>query len=40
MSIEIHWCRHVSVGPPILPLIPVGGEKNQKKNALLAGEAG
>lgn len=32
MSAEIHWCRHISVGPPLLPLIPVGGKKKTPKN--------
>lgn len=31
MSAEIHWCRHISVGPPRLPLIPVGGKKTTPK---------
>lgn len=39
MSTEIHWCRHISVGPPLLPLIPVGGKK-KTQTAQPAGEAG
>lgn len=35
MSAEIHWCRLISVGPPLLPLIPVGGkQKKNPKNAI------
>lgn len=41
MSPEIHWCRHISVGPSLLPLIPVGGKKTTtKQTAQLVDEAG